>query len=69
MSAMTGAEMSLTVIWMIVGVAFYQVIVASLTQFYIEASTEAEGLNIKLKALENFQEESQLDQALYVKIK
>ena len=62
-------EMLITVIWMLLGAAFYSVVVGSLTSVIIDADSADQELNRKLKALELFAAESNLDPELFNSIR
>ena len=47
-------EMGITVVWMLLGAAFYSVVVGSLTSVIIDSNSVDEELNRKLRALELF---------------
>ena len=62
-------EMLITVIWMLLGAAFYSVVVGSLTSVIIDSNSSEEEMNRKLKALEVFAVESNLDPELFNSIR
>lgn len=61
--------MAITVIWMLLGAAFYSVVVGSLTSVIIDSNSMDEELNRKLKALELFAVQSHLDPELFNNIR
>jgi hypothetical protein len=62
-------EMVITIIWMLLGAAFYSVVVGSLTSVIINANSVDEELNRKLRALELFAIDSNLDSELHNSIR
>jgi hypothetical protein len=54
-------EIAITCVWMFIGVAFYSVVVGSLTSMLVDEEVTEESLNAKLKALEEFSVTSGLD--------
>lgn len=63
-----GAEIILTCIWMFFGVAFYSVVVGSLTSVITSSHVESESLNAKIKALGEFAEAKGMDPELHKRI-
>lgn len=59
--AITSYEMLVTIVWMGIGVAIYSIVVGSLTSLISDEYFSNENLAMKLKALEQFREESDLD--------
>jgi hypothetical protein len=62
-------EIAITCVWMFIGVAFYSVVVGSLTSMLVDEEVTEESLNAKLKALEEFSVNSGLDVVLKNSIK
>ena len=59
-------EIFITIFWMFLGVAFYSFVVGSLTSFITSSSSQAENLINKLRALEEFALETNLDPDLHL---
>jgi ABC-type siderophore export system fused ATPase/permease subunit len=62
-------EFILNIIWMISGVIFYSILVASVTSNIQAEANNADKLASTLKSLEDFQKETNLDEELTVKIR
>ena len=62
-------EIAITCVWMFIGVAFYSVVVGSLTSMLVDEEVTEESLNAKLKALEEFSVTSGLEISLKNNIK
>jgi hypothetical protein len=62
-------EIGITCVWMFIGVAFYSVVVGSLTSMLVDDEVQQESLNSKLKALEEFSVSSGLEPSLKNDIK
>jgi hyperpolarization activated cyclic nucleotide-gated potassium channel 1 len=62
-------EIAITCVWMFIGVAFYSVVVGSLTSMLVDVEVQEESLNSKLKALEEFSVTSGLEPQLKNNIK
>jgi len=62
-------EIAITCVWMFIGVAFYSVVVGSLTSMLVDDEVQQESLNTKLKALEEFSVNAGLEPTLRNDIK
>ena len=62
-------EILITCVWMFLGVAFYSFVVGSLTSVISSEGSQQENLIGKLRALEEFAQETQLDQDLHNQVK
>jgi len=62
-------EIIITCIWMFLGVGFYTIVVGSLTSYVTQQGTVNEDLGDKLRALDSFRMESNLDNELHKLIK
>lgn len=67
--AYNGWEITVTMVWMLVGAFLYQVVFASLTSIVTEDSTTVQSLNAKLQALDEFAYEVDLDPTIHLQIK
>lgn len=57
-------EIIITIIWMAIGVGFYSIVVGTLTSIITDQMLHQETLQSKLKALETFSKENNLDETL-----
>ena len=64
----TTAEYIINLIWMFLGVAYYQVVFGQIVSIMTAHTSQDNMLNNKLKALEEFQKETQLEDELFRKI-
>jgi hypothetical protein len=62
-------EFILNIIWMISGVVFYSILVASVTSNIQAEANNADRLASTLKSLEDYQKEADLDEELVIKIR
>lgn len=62
-------EIFITCVWMFIGVAIYSVVVGTLTSAISSVNSENENLHTKLKALEEYSQEHQLNQDLHFQVK
>lgn len=62
-------EIAITCVWMFLGVAFYSFVVGSLTSVITAEGSQQENLIGKLKALEEFAHETNLDMDLHSQVK
>lgn len=62
-------EIAITCVWMFLGVAFYSFVVGSLTSVITAEGSQQENLIGKLKALEEFAQETNLDIDLHSQVK
>lgn len=67
--AYNGWEIFLTLWWMFLGVSFYTVVVGSLTSMVTASDAEEEDLQLKIKALDIFAADTQLDPRLHTAVK
>ena len=63
------SEILITLVWMLIGVAFYSFVLGSLTAIITSIKNQSDNLNNKLKALENFAKETDLDPELWQKLR
>jgi ABC-type siderophore export system fused ATPase/permease subunit len=62
-------EFFINIIWMILGVIFYSVLVASVTSNISAEANNADKLASTLKSLDDFKKETHLDDELVMKIR
>ena len=62
-------EYTINIVWMISGVVFYSILVASVTSNIQAEANNADKLASTLKSLDDFQKETQLDEELVTKIR
>lgn len=58
-------EITITCIWIFFGVGFYTVVVGSLTSYIVQQGSINEDLVLRLKALDQFRKEADLENELY----
>jgi hypothetical protein len=63
------AEYIINIFWMIVGVVFYSMLVASVTSNIAAQTSHIDNLTTTLKALEDFAKETNLDEELSSKVR
>ena len=66
--AYNSQEILITIIWMVIGVAFYTFVVAALTSAITAEGSEDEKLQIKILALDMFAQEHQMDDNMHDKM-
>jgi len=66
--ALNEYEITVTCIWMFVGVSFYSFVVGSLTSVITDTATQEDNLISKLNALEDFAKETELDPDLHKRV-
>ena len=64
--ANTNKELGVTILWMFFGVMFYTFVVGALTSAISAFASQQENLLSKMKALEEFAEESGLNSELHL---
>lgn len=62
-------ELVITIVWMGFGVAFYSIVLGTMTSILTEQMFNQESLQNKLKAFSKFKEETNLDRELYERIR